>query len=129
MKNTEFIKMVTDAVDKLLVQNKQSVAPFGDNCKYRGQDKTCCIVGFMMDEKTALLADSEGNSGIGDIVRKGVWDVDLSKDQISFLMDLQAIHDIIPEEGFDFNHSFIKEVKSAGNLHWVAEHIDNKEVK
>ena len=92
MKNTEFRKMVTDAVDKLLVQNKQSVAPFGGGCKYRGPDNTC-------------------------------------KDQISFLMDLQAIHDIIPEEGFDFNHSFIKEVKSAGNLHWVAEHIDNKEVK
>jgi hypothetical protein len=125
MKDSEFKTMVMIAVNKLLAQGEQSSDAIG-GCEYRSSEGLCCIVGFMMDDKTAGKADDLENSTIKDLIREGVWGEDLTNDQVNQLHVLQECHDFV-DKIKPFNEEFIDAVKAEKSLTWVGDYIGARE--
>lgn len=122
MKDNDFKIMVIEAVDKLLAQGEASKAAVGNECLYRGPKGLCCIVGFMMDDKTAMEADSYPDSGVLDIVQKSLWGEHLTNEQLSQVCSLQSCHDFVDGKK-PFNQEFTEKVNNKPTLRWVSEHI------
>jgi hypothetical protein len=130
MEKDQFKKMITDAADKLFIQNKQSkrVSTSADGattikCSYRGDGGTCCPVGFMMDDESARLADLETNSGVTAIYKKGIWGTELTEYQVGILSRLQATHDKADKVSISFQVQFIEKLR-INSLGWVADYIE-----
>jgi hypothetical protein len=122
MSETDFKIMVMSAVNKLLAQGEQSKDSFDNACKYRGNNGLCCIVGFMLDDDTAHKADTLADSGLLDVINAGIWDVDLTDEQINQLYTLQGCHDFA-DTSKSFNQEFITAVCAERTLVWVADYI------
>jgi len=122
MKDTDFKVMVMDAVNKLLIQGKQSTDFGTSGCMYRSSEGLCCVVGFMMDDETAHKADSMGESSVYYLIRDGLWGEDLTDEQTNQLVRLQGCHDFV-DNIKPFNEEFVKAVKAENSLAWVAEYI------
>ena len=89
---------------------------------YRNNKGLCCIVGFMMDDKTAHKADSMGESSVEYLIKDGLWGEDLSDAQVNQLARLQGCHDFV-DNIKPFNEEFIEGVNAERDLLWVAEYI------
>ena len=126
MKDSDFKTMVMSAVNKLLAQGEQSNDPYQGGCMYRSKGGLCCIVGFMMDDKTAKKADDLGESTVEYVIRDGVWGKDLSNAQVNQLVKLQGCHDTA-HYNKPFNEEFIKGVNAKRDLLWVAQYIGARE--
>ena len=122
MKDTDFKIMVMDAVNKLLIQGKQSIDFPTTGCMYRSSEGLCCVVGFMMDDETAKRADEEGESSVEYLRQEGLWGEDLTDEQTNQLVRLQGCHDFV-DHIKPFNEEFIDAVKAENRLTWVAEYI------
>jgi hypothetical protein len=123
MEKVKFEKMVIDAVDKMLLQNKQSLIE-GHGCMYRGPENTCCIVGFMLDDPTANSADELGGNSVAALIEEGIWEVDLTDYQSVVLSKLQHAHDSASVNQ-EFNPQFIAYISGLPVLNFVSEHISN----
>jgi hypothetical protein len=122
MEDSDFKTMVMSAVNKLLAQGEASMEGFYNGCMYRSPRGLCCIIGFMMDDKTAKKADDLGESTVEYVIRDGVWGKDLSNAQVNQLVKLQECHDTV-HHNKPFNEEFIKGVNAKRDLLWVAQYI------
>ena len=122
MTDIDFKMMVMSAVNKLLEQGEQSSDVGGTGCKYRSNEGLCCIVGFMMDDKTAKKGDDLGDASVYYLVRDGLWGEGLTDAQVNQLTTLQGCHDRVNHNA-PFNEEFIEGVNAERDLSWVAEYI------
>jgi hypothetical protein len=133
MNKQKFKKMVLLAVDKIMIQNKQSVifrtsGSINSSCVYRGEGGACCPVGFMMDDETAKKADLQPDNGIKNIVALGIWGEHLNGEQIHHLSLLQKAHAAATGIG-QFKSKFVKCIYLETKLNWVYEHLRSKAVE
>jgi hypothetical protein len=133
MNKQKFKKMVLLAVDKIMIQDKQSVLFSAtlfvkSSCAYRGEDGASCPIGFMMDDESARKADLEENTGIKNIVALGIWGEHLNGEQIHQLSLLQKAHDAATGIG-KFKGKFVKYIYHETKLNWVYEHLRSKAVE
>jgi len=97
MENQAFIELVKTAIDKTIAQGQPS--KLGSRCVYNGPEGRCCIVGHMMpDEETRKKADSNSRgTSITSLASSNSnvfeWTSQFTGGQISFLQDMQRIHD------------------------------------
>jgi hypothetical protein len=133
MNKQKFKKMVLLAVDKIMIQDKQSVVfltslSISTRCAYRGEDGASCPIGFMMDDESARKADLEEGTGIKNIVALGIWGEHLNGEQIHQLSLLQKAHDAATGIG-KFKGKFVKYIYHETKLNWVYEHLRSKAVE
>jgi hypothetical protein len=122
MNRQKFKKMVLLAVDKIMAQDKQSIAGNDNRCAYRGVGGTCCPVGFMMDDESAIKADNVLNNGIKLVVKAGIWGEHLNGEQVHHLSLLQRAHDSAHGENV-FRAKFVKSLSVDPRLDWVYDHL------
>lgn len=92
MKKQHFISLVRDAINNFEVQGKFS-RDVGGGCSYNN-DGCRCIVGWMMPDYVAILADTQVESGILDLADDSFeWTKQFNKEQIDVLSKLQDYHD------------------------------------
>ena len=92
MKKQEFISLVRDAINNFEIQGKFSRDVAG-GCFYNNNGCRC-IVGWMMPNDVATLADKQIESGILDLAADGFeWTKQFNKEQIDVLNGLQGYHD------------------------------------
>ena len=130
MNKQKFKKMVLLAVDKIMIQDKQSVVfltslAISTRCAYRGEDGASCPIGFMMDDESARKADLEEGTNIKNIVALGIWGEHLNGEQIHQLSLLQKAHDAATGIG-KFKGKFVKYIYHETKLNWVYEHLRSK---
>lgn len=117
MKDSEFIELVEQAIDKLEIQGKPSKNGTG-GCFYQSENGDCCIVGHMMpDSVTRELADSFEDTDIMALTLYPFeWVLKFTTKQLEFLLNLQAIHDSMPlGMENDFSNSIDKMREVIGN--------------
>ena len=92
MNKHHFISLVRNAIYKFEAQGKFSRNVSG-GCFYNNRGLRC-IVGWMMPDYVAILADTQVQSGILDLAADGFeWTNQFNKEQIDVLSGLQYDHD------------------------------------
>lgn len=126
MKTKQFKRMVLDAAQKLMEQGSQSLT-VKRQCAYRGAGNKCCIVGFMLDDKTAEEADDLESSSVDDLVGVGLWGQDLTGYQLEVLMFLQDAHDSYRSTNSEnFVDHFMNAVKTNNDTVWLYDALKNE---
>jgi len=94
MEKKDFVKLVTEAIDKLEVQGR-ACTDRSKACHYLDDLGHCCIVGHMMpDDDVRKSADRAEKSSIMGLYREGFeWLEQFNAQQVDLLDSLQEVHD------------------------------------
>ena len=123
MKNVTLQEVFDRVVTHLLTQGNTSFSQNSSNCAYRGAGGLMCVVGCLIpDSLYNPLMDSDGDEGefgfpkdidgIADhFGLDGLFDFKVTdcsdEDFISFLGELQSVHDMQPPSTWDFRLKFL----------------------